>query len=126
MMKILILLFFVFISSSTFANLYLQTEYQDGHKPKIITKQHIFLNKRETINYTKKSYILILKKINGNEAIIESESYDLDKSGHRTMTGGSYGTYRVGKYFTITDHAPNGAKLFELKILLEKIVPTIP
>ncbi len=130
MMKKLKLLFFIFISSfisfSAFANLYLQTEYQEGNKPKVITKQHIFLNKREIINYTKKGYILILKKINGNEATIESESYDFDKLGRRTMVGGSYGTYQVGKYFTITDRAPNGTKLFELKILLEKIVPTKP
>lgn len=126
LINILFFIAFLFASSESFANLYLQTEYQEGRKPKVITKQHIFLNKRETINYTKKSYILILKKINGNEATIESESYNLDKLGHRTMVGGSYGTYQVGKYFTITDHTPNGTKLFELKIFLEKIVPTKP
>jgi hypothetical protein len=124
-MKYLLLICFIFTCNISFANLYLQTEYQEGKKPKIITKQHIFLDKRYPIFYTKKSYVLILKKINGDEATIESESYNVDKIGHKTMQGGSFGTYKVGKSFTLTDHAPNGDQLFSLKVVLEKIVPTI-
>jgi hypothetical protein len=121
-----IFIFLVLISTPCFANLYLQTEYQEGKRPKIITKHHIFLDKRYTINYTKKSYVLILKKINNNEATIESESYDFDKLGHKTMRGGSFGTYKIGKFFALTDHAANGNQLFSLKIVLEKSVPTKP
>ena len=125
-MKHYIFIFFIFVCNECFANLYLQTEYQEAKKPKVITKHHIFLDKRYVINYTKKSYILILKKINNDEATIESESYDLNKVGHRTMHGGAYGTYKVGKSFTLTDQAPNGAKLFSLKVVLEKLVPSKP
>lgn len=125
-MKFLFIIFLIISCNTSLANLYLQTEYQEGNKAKILTKHHVFLDKRYIINYTKKSYVLILKKVNGDEATIESESYDLDKVGHKTMHGGSYGTYKVGKTFTLTDHAPNGARLFSLKILLEKIVPTKP
>ena len=126
MMKTLILWFAFLFSHVALANLYLQTEYQEGRKPKIITKQHIFLNKRETINYSQKSYVLILKKIEGNMATIESESYDVNKVGHKTMQGGSYGTYKVGGSFSLVDRAPNGEQRFSLKIILEKIVPTKP
>lgn len=125
-MKFLFLIFLIFSCNASFANLYLQTEYQEGTRPKILTKHHIFLDKRYTINYSKKSYVLILKKINGDEATIESESYDFDKLGRKTMQGGSYGTYKVGKTLTLTDHASNGTRPFALKILLEKIVPTKP
>jgi hypothetical protein len=115
-----------FICNISYANLYLQTEYQEASKPKVITKHHVFLDKRYTVNYTKKSYVLILKKINGDEVTIESESYDLDKIGHKTMQGGSFGTYKIGKSFTLADHAPNGNQIFSLKIKLEKSVPTQP
>ena len=125
-MKLLFLIFCIFFCNISFANLYLQTEYQEGKKPKIITKQHIFLDKRYPIFYSKKSYVLILKKITGDEATIETESYNVDKTGHKTMQGGSFGSYRVGKSFTVIDHAPDGSKLFTLKIMLEKIVPTKP
>ncbi|MDD4973630.1 MAG: hypothetical protein PHY93_04730 [Bacteriovorax sp.] len=125
-MKYLLLICFIFTCNISFANLYLQTEYQEGRKPKIVTKQHIFLDRRYPIYYTKKSYVLILKKINGDEATIESESYNVDKRGHKTMQGGSFGTYKVGKSFTLTDHAPNGDQLFSLKVVLEKIVPARP
>ncbi len=110
----------------SYANLYLQTEYQEGSRPKVVTKQHIFLEKRYTINYDRKSYVLILKKINGNEVTIESESYDVDKKGHKTMQGGSLGTYRVGKSFSLKDKAPNGERLFNLKISLEKLIEMKP
>ncbi|MGZ3787677.1 MAG: hypothetical protein ACXVLQ_04100 [Bacteriovorax sp.] len=126
MMKILTLFFSLLLSSACFANLYLQTEYQEGRKPKIITKHHIFLDKRYVINYTKKSYVLILKKLSGDEATIESESYNIDDRGHKTMEGGSYGTYKVGRDFSLVDRAPNGAARFNLKIVLEKTVPTKP
>ena len=126
-MKFFIILFSLFFYSvASFANLYLQTDYQEAKLPRVVSKHHIFLEKRYTINYEKKSYILILKKLTNNEATIETESYNFDKKMRRTMVGGSYGTYRVGKAFTITDHAPNGTKTFELKILLEKIVATKP
>ena len=125
-MKYVFLLFFIFTCQSSFANLYLETVYQEGQKPKIATKHHIFLDKRYTVNYTKKSYVLILKKINGDEATIESETYDVNKVGHKTMEGGSYGTYKIGKGFELTDTDSTGHQLFKLKILLEKIVPTKP
>ena len=125
-MRYFIVLFFIFSSTISFANLYLQTEYQEGQKPKVVTKQHIFLDKRYTINYDRKSYVLILKKIDGNEATIESESYDVNKVGHKSMHGGALGTYKVGKSFSLTDNAQNGDRLFNLKIILEKIVQTKP
>jgi hypothetical protein len=125
-MKILTLVFSLIFTVNCFANLYLQTDYQEGKKAPIITKQHIFLNKREVINYTKKSYVLTLTNITKDEATIESESYDVNKVGHKTMQGGSLGTYKIGKSFFLVDHAPNGATLFSLKITLEKIVPTKP
>lgn len=121
-MKYLFLIFLIFTCNESFANLYLQTEYQEARRPKIVTKHHIFLDKRYIINYTKKSYVLILKKMSGDEATIESESYDVDKRGRKTMQGGSYGTYKLGKSFTITDHSPRGVPLFSLKITLEKSV----
>jgi hypothetical protein len=125
-MKILTLITLLSLSNICFANLYLQTEYQEGTHPKIVTKQHIFLDKRETIKYDRKHYVFILKKIKGDEATIESESYDIDKNGHKTMHGGSFGTYKVGRSFTLTDRALNGDRLFSLKITLEKIVQTKP
>lgn len=125
MNKLILILLFLTCNTG-FANLYLQTEYQEGKKPKIVTKHHIFLDKRYTVNYSKKSYVLILKKINGNEATIESESYDLDKVGHKTMHGGSLGTYKIGKSFTLTDRTSSGYQLFSLRIVLEKSVPTVP
>lgn len=125
-MKKLLTIVLLLVMNPVFANLYLQTDYQEGRRPKIVTKHHIFLEKRYVINYTKKSYVLILKKINNTEATIESESYDFDKIGHKTMHGGAYGTYKIGKDFTLTDHDANGATLFSLRILLEKVVPTKP
>lgn len=120
-MKILSVLFFLLMCSKSFANLYLKTEYQEGQRPKVVTKQHIFLDKRYTINYTKRSYVLILKKVTSAEATIESETYEISKAGNKTMIGGSYGTYRLGKAFTLTD-GPRGPRHFSLKIYLEKIV----
>ncbi|MFA6238947.1 MAG: hypothetical protein WC635_16540 [Bacteriovorax sp.] len=125
-MKKLITITLFLICNSVFANLYLETSYQEGKKPVIVTKQHIFLNQKYLVKYSKKHYVLILKKINGDEATIESENYDIDNFGHKTMHGGSYGTYKVGKSFTITDRSQSGAALFTLKILLEKIVPSKP
>lgn len=122
MMKILSVLITILLSSSCFADLYLQTEYQEGRKAKIITKHHIYLEKRHPIYYGKKNYVLILKKVQGDEATIETESYDVDKRGNRTQQGGSYGTYKIGKSFVINDLAPNGVPLFSLKITLEKYV----
>ncbi len=118
MMKKLIFVILSFLSTTCFANLYLQTEYQEATKAPIVTKHHIFLDQRYTINYSKKRYVLILKKITGDEATIESESYDLDKIGHKTMHGGSYGSYKVGKSFFIKERG------FVFKVDLEKIVPT--
>lgn len=125
-MKLIFSIFLFLVSTLSHANLYLQTEYQEGSRPKVVTKQHIFLEKRYTINYDRKSYVLILKKINGNEVTIESESYDVDKIGHKTMQGGSLGTYRVGKSFSLTDKAPNGDRLFNLKINLERLIEIKP
>ena len=125
-MKLIFSIFLFSVSTMSYANLYLQTEYQEGSRPKVVTKQHIFLEKRYTINYDRKSYVLILKKINGNEVTIESESYDVDKKGHKTMQGGSLGTYRVGKSFSLKDKAPNGERLFNLKISLEKLIEMKP
>ena len=125
-MKLIFSIFLFSVSTMSYANLYLQTEYQEGSRPKVVTKQHIFLEKRYTINYDRKSYVLILKKINGNEVTIESESYDVDKKGHKTMQGGSLGTYRVGKSFSLKDKAPNGERLFNLKISLEKLIEIKP
>lgn len=125
-MKSIYFIFLLFVTNISFANLYLQTEYQEGKNPKIATKHHIFLDKKYTINYTKKSYVLILKKVSNDEVTIESESYDVNKVGHRTMHGGSFGTYKMGKIFSLTDRDANGEQLFNLKILLEKIVPTKP
>ena len=125
-MKCLFLIFLLIVTNISLANVYLQTQYQEGKNPKIATKHHIFLDKRYTINYTKKSYVLILKKVNKDEVTIESESYDVNKVGHKTMHGGSYGTYKIGKTFSLTDHDASGEQLFNLKILLEKIVPTKP
>jgi hypothetical protein len=125
-MKLIFSIFLFLVSTLSHANLYLQTEYQEGSRPKVVTKQHIFLEKRYTINYDRKSYVLILKKINGNEVTIESESYDVDKIGHKTMQGGSLGTYRVGKSFSLKDKAPNGERLFNLKISLEKLIEIKP
>jgi hypothetical protein len=124
--KYLIFILAIFSANISYANLYLQTEYQEGRKPKVITKQHIFLNKRYNVYYSLKSYVFILTKIEGNKATIESESYDVDKKGHKTMHGGALGTYAVGNSFTLTDNGPNGEKRFSLKVTLEKIVPTIP
>lgn len=122
-MKKIILLSF-FICNTSFANLYLTTEYQEGKRPKVTTKQHIFLDKRYTINYTKRSYVLILKKIVKDHVTIESERYAIDQFGHKTMEGGSYGDYRVGSSFTINDKG--GGQRFTLKITLDKLVPSIP
>ena len=126
MLKIIFCFLSAFICHASFANLYLQTEYQEGKKPKVTTKQHIFLEKRYTINYDRKSYVLILKKINGNEVTIESESYDVNKVGHKTMHGGALGTYKIGKSFSLTDNSPSGEKLFNLKISLEKLIEMKP
>ena len=125
-MKNILALFLFLIMQSALANLYLQTEYREGKNPKIVTKHHIFLEKRYPVNYTKKSYVLILKKVTNDEATIETESYDVDKIGHKTMHGGSLGTYKVGKEFTIKDQSPNGEILFSWKVLLEKIVSIKP
>jgi hypothetical protein len=44
---------------------------------------------------------LMITTVSGNlksyEATIETESYNFDKKMRRTMVGGSYGTYRLGK-----------------------------
>lgn len=120
-MKLLLFIFFAFTCNTSFAELYFRTEYQEGKKPKVITEQHMFLDKRYPVNYTKKGYVFILKKVTATEATIESESYDINKIGHKTMVGGSYGTYRVGNSFTLSDES-KGIKRFTLKIYLEKIV----
>lgn len=124
-MKILGFILFLF-SANAFADLYLQTEYQEGRKPKVVTKNHIFLNKPATIKYVKKSYILTLTKMNGNEATIESESYDVDDKGHKTQQGGSLGTYKIGSSFNLVDHDSRGQQKFILKVILEKFSPIKP
>lgn len=125
-MKKLITVTLFLMCNSVFANLYLETAYQEGNKPAIVTKQHIFLNQKYLVKYSKKHYVFILKKINGDEATIETENYDIDKNGHKTMHGGSYGTYKVGGSFKIIDRTPNGTPIFTLKVVLEKIVPSKP
>lgn len=122
-MKKLTVLFFLLGCNVSFANLYLKTEYQERKQSKITTKHHIFLENRYVINYAKKSYVLVLKKITKDEATIESETYNRDPMGKKVMMGGSLGTYKVGKTFTLTDHSTKGLPLFTLKITLERIVP---
>lgn len=112
-------LFFV-TTSSAFANLYLTTEYQEGTNAKVATKQHIFLEKPYPVKYEAKSYVLILRKITKDEATIETESYDIDKNGHKTMSGGSYGVYKIGKSFTLTDPPKGDRPKFTLKVTLDK------
>lgn len=112
--------FFITLTAQAFANLYLTTEYQEGTNAKVSTKQHIFLEKPYPVKYEAKSYILILKKITKDEATIETESYDIDKKGHKTMSGGSYGVYKIGKSFTLTDPPKGDRPKFTLKIILDK------
>ncbi|MBP9681270.1 MAG: hypothetical protein KBD76_07685 [Bacteriovorax sp.] len=125
-MKMVILCLSLFFSVDSFANLYLKTEYQEGRNPKIITRQHIFLEKRFTVKFKKKIYVFILKKINADRATIESESYNVDEKGFKTMHGGAYGTYNVGKSFQLIDRGPGGDVLFSLKVFLERVVATPP
>ena len=125
-MKALISFISLFWFSLSYADLYIQTDYQEKNGNKISTKHHIFLETPYKIDYTKKSYVLVLKKLNSKEAVIETESYDRAKNGRRTMHGGSYGAYKIGSDFSLVDHAANGAKRFRLKIFLEKAVPVKP
>lgn len=105
--------------------MYLRTEYQEGKKSKVISKHHIFIEKRYPVKYTKKSYVFILKKIKGDLATIESERYDVDeKTGNKVMEGGGYGTYKVGSKFQFLDRSPSGEVLFSLKVFLERVVET--
>jgi hypothetical protein len=77
------------------------------------------------VNYTKKSYVLFLKKIANNEATIETESYDFDQNGKKSLQGGSLGTYKVGKSFQLIHRSAQGIPLFILKIVLERSVPSV-
>lgn len=98
-------------------------EYQEANNPVVVTRTHIFLNKKEVINYTKRGYVLLLKKINEKEAFIESETYSIDKLGHKELERGASGSHRIGKSFDLVEYAKNGDRLFKLKIVLEKYFP---
>lgn len=125
-MKKYFIVVLLFMTNTAFANLYLQTEYQEGLRPKVITKHHIFLNQKYIVNYSKRSYVLLLKKISRNNVQIETERYAIDDLGKKHMIGGSYGDYTVGKSFSIIDRTEAGRPAFTLKIVLEKLVPTVP
>ncbi len=116
------LFLFTLISSSAFADLYIQTDYKAGNKPNVVTKHHIFLEKPYTVKYELKRYVLILKKVNAKEATIEMESYDVDEKGTPTMTGGSYGNYAIGKTKTFVEDSKGNRPKFVFKMLLEKYV----
>lgn len=120
-MKLIIVLFFILIvEGPAHANLYLTTEYQEGNKPKVVTKQHIFLDRPYPVKYTYKKYILLLKKITPEKAEIETESYDLDDKGHSEMVGGAIGNYAIGKSFTMTDQPKGNRPKFTFKVYLDK------
>lgn len=110
-------------SHSASANLYLTTEYQEGNKPKIVSKHHIFLNKPYTVRYTYKKYILTLKKISPKNAEIEIDSYNLDNRGGSEMVAGKIGNFEIGKTFSMTDKADDHRPKFFFKVYLDRYFP---
>lgn len=117
------LIFFVLNAETAFANLYLTTEYQEGNKPKVVTKHHIFLDKPNPVRYTYKKYVLLLKKITPQLAEIEIESYDLDDKGHSEMVAGKIGNFEIGKSFTMIDKPKGNRPRFFFKVTLDKYYP---
>lgn len=114
---------FLLLPISSFASLYLTTEYQEGQKPKIVSKHHIFLNKPYTVRYTFKKYILNLKKISPKNAEIEIDSYNLDNRGGSEMVAGKIGNFEIGKTFVMTDKATDQRPKFFFKVYLDKYFP---
>lgn len=122
-MKLFILLSFLFLSESVFANMYFTTEYQEATKPPVITKHHIFLNKRYPINYTKMAYALTLTKIESDRGTLETETFIIDKKGKREFSAGGIANFFLGKPIKLEQFSRSGKREFILKIIPEKIVP---
>jgi hypothetical protein len=122
-MKKSILLIILLISGNVYANLYLTTEYQETGRPAVVTKHHIFLNKRYPVNYTKMAYSLTLTKLEKDHGTIETETFVINKKGFRELSAGGIANFTVGKPIKLEQFSKTGRREFILKIIPERVVP---
>jgi hypothetical protein len=122
MRTILFLITFI-VSGNVFANLYLTTEYQEDGKAPVVTKHHIFLNKRYPVNYWKMAYSLTLTKIGTNGGTIETETFVINKKGNKEFSAGGIANFTLGKPLKLEQFSRSGKREFILKVFPEKIIP---
>lgn len=113
----------LFAGQNVFANLYLTTEYQEAGKAPVITKHHIFLNKKYPVNYTKMAYTLTLTKLDKDHGTIETETFVINKKGHKEMSAGGIANFSLGKPLVLEQFSRSGKREFILRINPERIVP---
>lgn len=111
------------VCENVFANLYLTTEYQEDGKVPVLTKHHVFLNKKYPVNYTKMAYTITLTKLDKDRGTIETETFVINKKGHKEISAGGIANFTLGKPIILQQFSRSGKKEFSLKIIPEKIVP---
>jgi len=113
-----------FFTQAVFANLYLTTEYQEAGKPSVVTKHHIFLNKKYLIHYSKMAYSLLLIKLEKDWGTIETETFVLDNKARKHLISGGIANFNLGKKPIILEQfARSGKREFMLKITPDRIAP---
>jgi hypothetical protein len=110
------------MSGSVWANLYLTTEYQEANKPPVVTKHHIFLNRRYPVEYIKMAYSLTLTKIEKDRGTIETETFIFNK-GKKELLSGGIAHFTMGKPVVLEQFSKSGKREFILKIIPDRIVP---
>ena len=121
-MKRIYFFILLFLTPAAFANLYLTTEYQETGKAPVITKHHIFYNKKYYVEYNKMVYSLNLIKIEKDHGTIETETFVLNK-GKKEFSAGGIANFSLGKPVILEQFARSGKREFILRIIPEKIVP---
>ena len=122
-MKFIFVVLMLLVCENVFANLYLTTDYQEDGKPPVITKHHIFLNKKYTINYSKMAYSLTLTKLEKDFGTIETETFVINKKGRKEISAGGIANFTLGKPLILEQFSRAGKREFRLKIIPERIVP---
>lgn len=122
-MKFIFVMMMLLVCESVFANLYLTTEYQEDGKVPVLTKHHVFLNKKYPVNYTKMAYTITLTKLDKDRGTIETETFVINNKGHKEISAGGIANFFLGKPVILQQFSRSGKKEFSLKIIPEKIVP---
>lgn len=121
-MRSLIVIIFLFLTNSAFANsLYFTASYlKSGDTKALETKQHIFLNKLAVIKYRNIHYHLILKKCEEDKILIEHETYLYDGDNKSFLSAGIW-SGRFKDQMTLKQYGQKGKLKFQFTVIPTKI-----